>query len=121
MTVDPCAETPAPTERSISAVMSTSPIRGALSTVLGPSASSEATISLVTAFLDPLISTSPTRGPLGSIRHIVAELMAVASHLVGGPASAAGEPARRGALHELRGSSSGRVALGRRRLGLGRA
>ena len=52
------------------AVMSTSPSRGALATTLGVSASRAATISLVTAFFDPQMRTSPRSGPAGSIPQV---------------------------------------------------
>ena len=67
----PSMSTPAPSERSMPAVMSTSPSRGALVTMLGVLASRAATISLVTAFFDPVMRTSPRRGPIGSIRQVV--------------------------------------------------
>ncbi len=70
VTVSPSISTAAPRERSIPAVMSTSPSRGALRTTLGVSASRAATMSLVTAFFDPEMRTSPRRGPTGSIPHV---------------------------------------------------
>ena len=52
----------------MSAVMATSPTDGALVMVLGSVPSRAATMCLVTAFLDPLTLTCPTRGPLGRMR-----------------------------------------------------
>jgi hypothetical protein len=59
--------TVAPRERSIEAVISTSPTRGAFEIRLGPSPSRAATMCLVTAFFEPRTVTSPRSGPVGSI------------------------------------------------------
>jgi hypothetical protein len=61
----PSISTPTPSEVRMSAVMPTSPTSGALVIVLGAVPSMAATMCLVTAFFDPLTSTSPTSGPLG--------------------------------------------------------
>ncbi len=61
----PSISTPTPSEVRMSAVMPTSPTAGALVMVLGSVPSMAATMCLVTAFLDPLTLTCPTRGPFG--------------------------------------------------------
>ena len=61
----PSISTPTPSEVRMSAVIPTSPTSGALVIVLGAVPSMAATMCLVTAFFDPLTSTSPTSGPLG--------------------------------------------------------
>src|ERR1700728_1945651 len=63
----PSTATPAPIARRMSAVISTSPPRGALSSHVGESPRRAATINFVTTFFDPATSISPLRGPFGSM------------------------------------------------------
>src|SRR2546423_1409000 len=73
----PSMSTCAPSASSIDAVMSTSPMRGARSMTLGLSARRAATICLVTAFFEPLMTTSPRNGPLGSTTQVGGAAIAV--------------------------------------------
>ena len=82
----PAMSTSRPIERRMSAVMLTSPTSGALLIVDGESARRAATMCLVTAFFAPATTTSPRRGPLGSMCH-AGPAVAVAAGSMGSEAT----------------------------------